>query len=167
MQLGAAAIDAATNCGTAAAGTMSAVDACVADRPHAGLPVIVLLLNRLAWSMSLVANDRGGGGWARESATARASDSGSDTDAEDGASCGPGQQLLTVDVVTADVRCPALCALVSVRSLPAVNSFAPVLCKRRLQEATAHNIFFVRAESLLRAVAALGVTVAWLTSASP
>lgn len=117
MQLGAAAIDEATNCGTAAVGPMSAVEACVANRPHAGLPVVVLLLNRLAWSMSLVASDSGGGGWARQSAATRASDSGSDGYAEDGAPCGSGNRRLTAEVVTADVRCPALCAPVSARFL--------------------------------------------------
>lgn len=104
-QIGAAAVDAATQSGMEAAEEMSAAAACVADRPRTGLPVVVLLLNRLAWSMNLVASGRSRGGRARGSAASCVG--GSDSDAEDGAPGGCSRRD-TAAAATADVRRPGL-----------------------------------------------------------
>ena len=88
LQIGTAAVDALTACGTCGAGEGAAADACVAERPPPGLPVTALLLNRLAWTMSLVMHGEPG-----VETTDRPS--------------GDGLRL-SPQLVSADVRCAAM-----------------------------------------------------------
>eukprot|EP00892_Ulva_mutabilis_P008616 jgi/Ulvmu1/6126/UM027_0104.1 len=122
--LGAAALDAITGC-TAEDGDvgMHSADACIAERPPDGLPVIDLLQNRLAWAMSHVFEDASGARASRAScgrlgSTRRAGRQAAASGNRDGSSsCAPeaaadtGPPPLTPALATADAMAHTLCEL--------------------------------------------------------